>query len=169
MVKWLDKIIEHFEEIILVVLFGLMPLLCFFQVLCRFVFHFPAAWTEEVMRAMFVWTTFVGASLGVKYGAHLGVTAIVSRFPAKLRSIFMVIINVCCGLFCLFFAYSGLEMVMHQVSAGQLLPVSRIPVAWTTASMPVGFTLMVIRFFLNAIQTFKKDLMPSRQEQEETV
>jgi len=167
MLKWFDKIIEHFEEIILIVFFSLMPLLCFFQVLCRFVFHYPAPWTEEVMRAMFVWTTFVGASLGVKYGSHLGVTAIVNLFPPKLRSAFQILINVCCGLFCLFFTYSGLEMVLHQISAGQLLPVSRIPVAWTTACMPAGFTLMTIRFLLNAIEVFKKDFRPSRLEQEE--
>ena len=60
-------------------------------------------------------------------------------------------------------------MVLHQISSGQLLPVSRLPVALTTASMPFGFTLMLIRFFLNAIQVYQKDLMPSRQEQEETV
>lgn len=169
MIKRFDKIIQYFEEIILAVFFGLMPLLCFFQVLCRFVFHFPAAWTEEVMRAMFVWTTFIGASLGVKYGSHLGVTAVVALFPPKLRSAFQIFLNVCCALFCLFFAYSGLEFVLHQLAAGQLLPVSRIPVAWTTASMPVGFTLMVIRFLLNAFEVFKKDFRPSGQEQEEAV
>lgn len=166
MLKLFDKIIQHFEEIILVVFFSLMPLLCFFQVLCRFVFHYPAPWTEEIMRAMFVWTTFVGASLGVKHGSHLGVTAIVNQFPPKLHSASQVVINVGCALFCLFFAYSGLEMVLHQISAGQLLPVSRIPVAWTTASMPVGFTLMVIRFLLNAFEAFIKGFRPSKLEQE---
>lgn len=167
MLKWLDKIIEHFEEIILVLFLTVMTLLSFFQVLCRFVIHYPAAWTEEIMRAMFVWTTFIGASLGVKYGSHLGVTAVVGLFPARFRSAFMILINLCCGLFCLFFAYSGLEMALHQLSAGQVLPVTRIPVSWTTASMPVGFTLMFIRFLLNAIQNFKKDFLPSGREQED--
>lgn len=169
MLRWIDRIIENFEEIILGVFLTGMTLLCFFQVLCRFVLQFPAAWTEEAMRALFVWTTFVGASLGVKYGAHLGVTAIVNKFPPKLHSVFMLLINVCCGLFCIFFVYSGLKMVLHQITFGQLLPVTRIPVAWTTASMPVGFSLMTIRFFLNAINIYKAELLSSEQEQEEIV
>ncbi|WP_258360745.1 TRAP transporter small permease [Moorella sulfitireducens] len=165
MLKLVDKIAQYLEEIILVICFSLMPLLCFFQVLCRFVIHFPAPWTEESMRALFVWSTFIGASVGVKYGSHLGVTAIVGLFPPKFRSSFMIVINLLCCLFCIFLVYSGLGMVRHQITTGQILPVTKIPVAWTTSCMPVGFSLMAFRFLYNAVQIFYKEFRHSQQEQ----
>ena len=155
MSKYVDKALSYFEEITLCLLFAAMPLLCLFQVLCRHIFRFPAAWTEELMRALFVWGTFIGASFGVKVGAHLGVTAICNLLPRRAKSIALVSINAVCTLFCAFFAYSGLEMISFQTRLGQLLPVSRLPVAWTTACLPVGFAFMAIRFVLRTREEWR--------------
>lgn len=150
--KYVEKALSYFEEITLCLLFSAMPLLCLFQVLCRHVFRFPAAWTEELMRALFVWGTFIGASLGVKHGAHLGVTAICNLLPRRAKSLALVTINAVCALFCAFFAYSGYEMIAFQTMLGQLLPVSRLSVAWTTACLPVGFAFMTIRFIIRTAE-----------------
>jgi C4-dicarboxylate transporter DctQ subunit len=155
MTKILDRILTYFEEIVLCTLFALMPLVCLFQVLCRYVFYFPAPWTEELMRALFVWATFIGASLGVKLGSHLGVTAIVNLFPYKVRTAFQTGIYLLCAVFCLFFMVSGYGMTAQQNAFGQLLPVSRLPVSWTTACMPVGFAMMTLRFILRAVGEFR--------------
>lgn len=163
MSKYVDKILSYFEEIILCLLFSAMPLLCLFQVLCRHVFRFPVAWTEELMRALFVWGTFIGASFGVKYGAHLGVTVICNMFPRRAKGIVLLLIQILCAGFCIFFTYSGMEMVSFQTRLGQLLPVSRLPVGWTTACMPVGFGMMAARFLINAGKEFR-DLMAGAPE-----
>ncbi|MDR0435134.1 MAG: TRAP transporter small permease [Gracilibacteraceae bacterium] len=158
--KLIDRIILYFEEITLCILFAVMPLVCIFQVLCRYAFHFPAPWTEELMRALFVWATFIGASLGVKYGAHLGVTAIVNLFPPRFRSAFQALIFLLCAGFCLFFTYSGYTMVAHQTTMNQLLPVTRLPVGLTTACLPVGFGLMTIRMLLRTWDSLQEALHP---------
>ena len=155
MSKYLDKTILYFEEIFLCFLFIAMPIVCLFQILCRHVFRFPIAWTEELMRALFVWATFIGASLAVKLKAHLGVTAIVNMFPRSVKRIAQFLIYAACMLFCVFLAYSGYKMVSFQTMVGQLLPVTRLPVALTTACMPVGFALMAIRLTLCAADEFK--------------
>ncbi|MDR1322463.1 MAG: TRAP transporter small permease [Gracilibacteraceae bacterium] len=149
--KILDKIILFFEEYFLCLLFILMPVICFFQVLCRYALHLSAPWTEETMRALFVWATFIGASLGVKYGSHLGVTAIVNLFPYRMRTAFQALIYLACTCICLFLTYSSLKMVINQTVLNQLLPVTRLPVGLTTACMPVGFALMSIRFLMRAV------------------
>ena len=155
MSKYVDKVLLYFEEIFLCILFTILPIGCLFQVLCRYVLHLPIAWTEELMRALFVWATFVGCSIAVKYNSHLGVTAIVNMFPRRVKSLAQTLIYATCTVLCAFFTYSSYRMVAFQTMLGQLLPVTRIPVAWTTASMPVGFGMMTIRFALLTANEFK--------------
>ena len=156
--KCVDKTLLWFEEIVLCVLFAVMPFVCLFQVLCRFVFHFPIAWTEELMRALFVWGTFVGASIAIKYNAHLSVSAIINFFPRRVKNTAQILIYLSCIAFCAFCAYNGYRMVAFQTLLGQVLPVTRLPVGLTTACMPVGFGLMTIRFTLCAADELKSFL-----------
>jgi len=57
------------------------------QVLRRFVFGAPAAWTEELAAIAFVWTIFWGAAFTVPLSAHVAVDLFESRLGARARRI----------------------------------------------------------------------------------
>jgi len=46
------------------------------QNISRFVLRDSLSWSEELARYLMVWATFIGASIGVKRGSHVGVEAL---------------------------------------------------------------------------------------------
>ena len=56
----MKKVNEYLEEIILVVLLICMTLILGLQIVSRYVFRNSLSWSEELVRYMFVWSTFIG-------------------------------------------------------------------------------------------------------------
>ncbi|MDX9861763.1 MAG: TRAP transporter small permease [Rhodospirillales bacterium] len=149
--KALDTVLRVFEEKLLIVLFVALPILCFLQVVCRFVLFVPVPWSEEAMRVLFIWATFIGCSLAVRNGAHLAVTAVVNTLPRNVRNLLAVAINIVCCVLSLYFAYYGLDVVMMAVQVGEVMPVTGLPAYFATAAIPIGFAMMSLRFLMMAI------------------
>ena len=58
---------------LLILLTITISLLIFAQVICRYVFNYSLYWSEELGRYTLIWITFLGASVGFKRKAHVGV------------------------------------------------------------------------------------------------
>jgi TRAP-type C4-dicarboxylate transport system permease small subunit len=57
------------------------------QVVRRFVFDAPAAWTEELATIAFVWVIFWGTAFTVPLQAHVAVDFVVSNFAPSVRRV----------------------------------------------------------------------------------
>src|SRR5713226_9580662 len=55
------------------------------QVVRRFVFGTPAAWTEELATIAFVWVIFWGTAFAVPLSDHVAVDFVVPRFAPSVR------------------------------------------------------------------------------------
>jgi TRAP-type C4-dicarboxylate transport system permease small subunit len=66
-------------------MFAAMFLSLVFQVVFRFVFGTPAAWTEELATIAFVWVIFWGCAFSVPLAAHVAVDFIVPRFAPEVQ------------------------------------------------------------------------------------
>jgi TRAP-type C4-dicarboxylate transport system permease small subunit len=152
--KFIDEAILVFEENLLKVLFLALPALCALQVLSRFVLHIPVPWSEEVMRVLFIWATFLGASLAVKQGAHLSVRALVQVMPRPVGVAVTFAVDMACGVLCLYFAWAGFEVSLMEAQSEQVLPVLGLPTYLSSAALPVGFLLMGVRFLIAGIARF---------------
>lgn len=82
------------------ILFTIMVVAVVWQVFTREVTQSPAAWTEELAKYIFVWTSLVGATLVFAERGHIAVTFVVERLPRPLRTGIAVLIQ----LVILFFA-----------------------------------------------------------------
>ena len=114
------------------------------QVISRFMFEFPIAWTEELARALQIWLVFVGAAIGMHRAEHFVVEIFMERceFPGKIivaRAIDLLVV----GFFCLL-AWSAAQVTLH--GSGQTMPTLGVSVAWAYSAVPVGCALMAIHF-----------------------
>ncbi|MCG8451808.1 MAG: TRAP transporter small permease [Spirochaetales bacterium] len=124
-------------------LFLLGILLCItVQVVMRSLFNEPIAWTDELAVYAFVWLTFTGTSIAFKLMRHITIQSFVSAFPAKLQSIFRVII------YCLIFALAavlykeiGRTMQMENMSTTVALPI-KLPRSWFF-SLPLRICMLM--------------------------
>ncbi len=148
------KAFEHIEEVLLSISFTTMTIICFVQVITRYIFHYSMPWSEEVLRGLFVWSSCLGISLGFRTRSHMGVDAIVSLFPVKFRKILSIISYIVTIAFCLVVIYFSFGVTMHQFSTNQKTIALGMPIAYVSVSLIIGFLLAIIRI----IQVLSEDI-----------
>jgi C4-dicarboxylate transporter DctQ subunit len=142
----LKKFLNNIEEIIVVPLVAVMTVVIVMQVIFRYVLKGSLPWSEELARYLMVWVTFVGASIGVKKGAHVGVEALVMALPKKAQTIAKYLGIIISVIFCIVVFSAGLGILQKQIIGHQVSPAMRIPMWWAYAAVPVGAFLMAVRF-----------------------
>lgn len=146
------KVFNNIEEFFVIILLFIMTVVVFWQVVCRFVLKASLPWSEELSRYILVWVTFLGASIGVKRGAHIGVEAFLLLLPKKVRGYMNYVIAAICVVFCLIVFKESLGIIEKQFVNSQVSPAMQIPMWWAYLAVPVGMILMSIRFIQTAIK-----------------
>lgn len=123
---------------------ALMAAATFFQVVTRFVFNAPSAWSEVAARSIMIWTVYLGMAAAFRAGAMIAVDFVLQITPPRLRIYMHSIATLLCGLFLGLLLWQGIlmtERVSNQALAG--LPLS---IAWIYAALPTGafFALLAL-------------------------
>lgn len=151
----LKKLFNNVEEYLCILLLAVMSIVVFIQVFFRFTFKIPLQWSEELSIFIMGWVAFLGASIGVKRGAHIGVEALVLVLPAKVKKYLVAATSLISAVFFLLLINLGMQIVLKQYLTGQVSPAMRIPMYYAYLSLPIGSTLIAIRFLQAVYQNFK--------------
>ncbi len=81
---FLDKILTFFEEWTLFVSVIVALVALFVNVVLRYGFNYSLAWSEELVREVIIYTTFIGCSAAVKNRSMIKIDASVQLLP-KLK------------------------------------------------------------------------------------
>ena len=159
----IKKILNHFEEYILVSSLMFTVLLIFIQIVMRYIFHNSLSWSEELARYIFLWQIWLGASFAVKEHRHLRIEAFLNLMPKKINKYveLLSLLIWCC--FSLFLAYKGSELVIILIKRGQVSPAMRMPMFYAYSSVPVGCAFMGMRLIEEIINLFKNKLMQIKE------
>lgn len=134
----------------LVILLGVMASLSFYQVVMRYVFNNASSWSEELVRFLFIWCSFIGAAIGVKEHIHIGVDIFVKLLPKKIVNLTEVLVNLGIMFFSGYMVYYGWSVVM--VTRRQLSPALRIPMSWVYLSIPAMGVLLLLYCTLEIVK-----------------
>ena len=142
---WYDKI----EIAMIIVIFSILTVILFVNVVTRFCFHYTATWSEQAARYLFVWMTFAGVSLAGKTSSHLQVTVANMVFGEERAKTVFLIGDVIVVLFGCLLTYKIFGVMMRVMSTGQVFPAMTWLPSWTLYLSGVlgmaGFTLRVIQ------------------------
>ena len=139
--KFLD-ILEKIQRIILTVSVPGMVLIMFYQVVMRYVFHNSPAWSEELVRYLFIFNVMMAAAIAVRRNSHLQIDILLNALKPHMRRIFTICATAVGTVFLVYLFILSLELVrsgMPNTSAGLGLPMS---VPYTC--VPIGTALMVL-------------------------
>jgi C4-dicarboxylate transporter DctQ subunit len=143
----LGRIVDRLEEAIIALIFGVMVLVTFVQVVLRYVFNSGFVWALELTTYLFAWLVLFGISYGVKKNAHLGVDAFVRLFspgPRRVMGLLAVAAGVLYGVLLLIGAYNYVFAFLFRIGIeSEDLP---IPQWLPMAILPIGLALLIIRF-----------------------
>ncbi|MGL5950833.1 MAG: TRAP transporter small permease [Cetobacterium sp.] len=138
MKKIMDKILES----IAVLLITIMICVSSWQVLSRYVFKSPSAFTEEFLRFSLIWLSMLGIAYMFGKKQHISIDFLKKKFVEKDKVLLEMIIV---GIFTLFsivvMIIGGGNAVM--MSLKQISPSLGLPMAYVYLSLPVsGFFIV---------------------------
>jgi TRAP-type C4-dicarboxylate transport system permease small subunit len=140
----IDKILSFFEDwtLFIAVMVALVALFC--NVVLRYGFNYSLAWSEELVREVIIYTTFIGCSVAIKNRSMIKIDALVQLFPVlKLPLIYLS--HLATIIFSSMVIYYGWLMAARQVITHQKTIIMQIPKVYLYAILPIMGILMLIR------------------------
>ena len=150
---FLDKIISFFEEWTLFITVFAALIALFVNVVLRYGFNYSLAWSEELVREVIIYTTFIGCSAAIKNRSMIKIDALVQLFPS-LKTPFSHFSNLVTIIFSMVMFYYGWLMAALQLQTNQKTIILKIPLVYLYAILPLTGLLMFIR----TIQVIYQDL-----------
>lgn len=141
----LARVTNHLEEGVISLLLVGMTLLVFVEVVMRFVFSAGFLWIQELTLHVSAWMVLLGASYGIKVGAHIGVDAVVRLLsPPARRAVSMVAVALSL-FYCSLFAYGAWVYLGKVYKIGIELEDMAVPKWLAHSVLFIGFILLAIR------------------------
>jgi TRAP-type C4-dicarboxylate transport system permease small subunit len=159
---FLDKILTFFEEWTLFISVMVALVALFVNVVLRYGFNYSLAWSEELVREVIIYTTFIGCSAAVKNRSMIKIDASVQLLP-KLKMPLTYFSNFVTMIFAGMMIYYGWLMAMLQYRTDQKTIIMEIPLVILYAILPLMGVMMLIR----AIQVVYQDINEQRAQIQE--
>lgn len=151
--KWFSL---HFEEVLCAVIFAIMSIVAFVNVIARYLLKYSLAFTEELLISFFVWLTLLGAAVAFREGSHLGFSFITDRLPKKIQKFLLwlgAMLGVTLFLFLIYYSMNQVkeEIVLKITSSG-----IGVPQWWYTIGVPIWSVFVIVRILQGAHRTSHK-------------
>jgi TRAP-type C4-dicarboxylate transport system permease small subunit len=131
-----------------------MTAVTFAQVFFRFVIVHSLPWSEEFSRYALVWASFLGGSIALKRGLHIGVEAFIANLSKEKKRLIYLITLVIILIFLAVVTIKGFQMASFNMK--QSSPAMRIPMGFPYLAIPVGSLLMMVHLLNELTLGWKK-------------
>ncbi|MET0027341.1 MAG: TRAP transporter small permease [Candidatus Thiodiazotropha sp.] len=148
---WLPRVqhgITRIEEIIMALLLGAMILLAGSQIILRNLFDSGLVWADPVLRIMVLWIALFGALAATRDHRHLRIDLVSHTLSEKNQALLAKLHDLFSGIVCLTIGWHAARFVYVEWQEGSTL-FSNVPAWMGEIIIPVGFTLMGLKFLLN--------------------
>ena len=147
---------SRLEEVLCAVLFAVMAVITFINIISRYLLKYSFAFTEELVVSFFVWLTLLGTSIAFREQSHLGFSFLVDRLPPKIRRIFLLVSAGLGAALFIFLIYFSMGQIGEEISLGITSSGIGVPQWWYTIGVPVLSVLIVLRVFQGAYRASRK-------------
>ena len=138
----IDAVIDRILFYLLGALLAGVVLICFAQVIARYVFVSSFTWAEELSIVILLWAAWLGACVGVKDNLHLKVVFLEERLKPAARFGLQTALNGLSVLFLVVITYSSRLAIdaMANMTLGSLPFIPMNTMYW---SVPAGCLLLI--------------------------
>lgn len=138
-------------KVAIVLLFAIMIIVGFGQVVFRYVFGIAYAWASELTQFSMVWLCFLGAALLTLEEGHTNVDFFLNLLPRPIRLPLYVVSELILTAFIVSLIYYF--MPTWKVDLRTFTPGLEIPVGWVTGSAILGLALTALYTVFRLIRT----------------
>lgn len=149
------KALGKIERWLIVIVFMIATAAVVFQIINRNILHVQAAWTEELARYLIIWVSLLAGAYAFRMREHIFVDAVISKYPLKIRFIVNIAADILTIIFSLVIMVFGAQIVMMQMSSGQVSAALKWPMALMYLSIPVGYALTIVEILARMVKEIK--------------
>jgi C4-dicarboxylate transporter DctQ subunit len=132
----------------------------FAQVLFRYLFAFPLAWSEEVLRYVFVWSIFLTSAIAFNLNSHIAIDLLTSRYPPRVRRA-VALVSWGCVAFCVALVFLlGMQLIQSPSVRFQKSAALEMPMTVPYSALPVGCAAMLVNIMRAARRTWRGEPTP---------
>jgi TRAP-type C4-dicarboxylate transport system permease small subunit len=139
-----DRLMSFFEDWTLFVSIMVALVAMFANVVMRYGFHHSLAWSEELVRDVIIYTTFIGCSAAIKNRSMIKIDATVQIFPFLLSPLSWFS-NVITLIFSTMMMWYGFKMAQLQYITHQKSIIMQIPLVYLYVILPLTGLMMFVR------------------------
>ena len=149
LIRKLDRIFTRTVEAILSILFILIFLMVFNQVVLRYVFNTSIMGTAETFTMLFTYCSALGAAVMVRNREHIRISVFIDKLPLTGKKIVLTINYLLIAMFSYFVFTESLPWLNSiKTFKSQVTGISR---AVESITIPIGFGLIVFYCFFNIL------------------
>ncbi|MEW6263854.1 MAG: TRAP transporter small permease [Thermodesulfobacteriota bacterium] len=150
----MDKALTIFENwtLFLTVMAGLISMTA--NVILRYGFNHSLAWSEEFIREVIMYTTFIGCSVAIRNRNMIVIDALPQLVPI-LKAPLVFITHASTLVFCAVITYLGWKMMVLQYVTKQTTVTMEIPTAVLYVMLPMMGVFMAFRTLQSLYQDVK--------------
>jgi TRAP-type C4-dicarboxylate transport system permease small subunit len=152
------KFIRKTTDAIIVLLYGVMVLAVFLQVVARYAFNSPPVWTEELARYCQVWIIILTSSVCIRKGSHLAVDYLSHKFSLALNRLLRVFVHFLIAVYVAVVTVFGWRLM--AVGHYQISPALPIKMSFVYLVFPLGGFLMFLEAVLKIHGALRKEKSP---------
>lgn len=155
MMDSIKRLLDTILAWVCVILLSLMTILVSYQVIVRYFFNSPNAYTEVISKYMFVWMIMYGSAYVFGLREHMNIAFVRDKMPTKLRIIVEMISELIIALFAAgVLIYGGFKQMADQMV--QLDASLQIPIGVIYSAIPISSCFIIFYFIYNEINLFTK-------------
>lgn len=139
------RLLEH----LLFAIIAVMVVLVFSNVMLRALFGDALTWADEVSRMLFIWLTFIGATVGVVRGSHIGMDVVVQMVGPGLRRWMEIASTLLILAFLAIWGLYGVRLIAQNLD--YLAPATGVPMGYFYLASPIGAVLMALIYIRRLI------------------
>lgn len=130
----------------------------------RYVLNATPTWVEQISLLLVVLIGFLGASVGIRYKTHLGVSFFRDNSPRPIRRTFELVSYLVMGLFGAVMAYNSYQLVLFKW--GSQIPLINVPEGLRAVPITVCGALILLYSIEHVIDWYRgvEDSASPRQQ-----
>lgn len=140
--------------------YAIMVLVMFVQVVLRYVFNAPLMWPEELSRLLFLWLVFGAAPLATSRKAHLAVDFFVNFLPRGIRLKLKLSLYIFVMAFLLLIVVYGFQLTRQFIGVGAFT-MDFLPLGLFYLPVCLGPAMMVINLIRTIPELISETKLPA--------
>ena len=149
-IRTINQWIAKLELGVLVGVVLLMVFMAALQILLRKFFNYGLLWGDIFLRQLVLWVSFIGASLATKENKHINMDLLGRILKGGWKTSGEIVIHLFSCFIAILLTQASWKFMQSEIEFGSTV-FNNVPSWYFEIIIPIGFGLMALRFFFNAL------------------